>query len=561
LLALLLACLAGPTTAAPTLQLADESSSAELLPALEFLLDTEGGLSLDQVAGEAAAKFAPALANTRYRSGNGSLWLRFSVIVEKPELRWRLTVPLPGLDKATLYFRDGNGQWLRQQAGDTRPMSEWTQPGRYPIFSLSREAGKPVTYYLQIQHPRIPFSAMPRILSDVNLVNGNQAEHMLLGIYFGLAVLVVLLALVNAVLYRDGGFGSYAVYIGVFAAAQAAFTGVAGLYLWPAWIDANRATMLLLPLSAASAMWFVRTVAMPARFFPLLDRLILALILVLPLAGLIDASAPAPWSYTMMNSLIGSSMLVMLATVGLALRAGDINTRWLAAGFLPVLLSALFPLLRNFNLIASGYLSDYALLLGSVIEVPILFYGLHSRVAQRRDLSARASGLGSHDPLTGLDSNAAFLGKLGQSMATAERYRLPFAVLVINLANHSSLKHTHGRETADRAIVIAASRIRNAVQPSDALARVGETEFALLLEGPIDAAAATAVATRVVATGLRPSRRLPEAEALQFHIAVGHMEGQASIASSEAGACLARLQQSAQTMNDGSRKAIRLIKM
>lgn len=559
-LSLLLALAAGLAQAAPPLQLGDETRPAALLPALEYLLDADGRLGLDQVAAD-DAKFLPARPDARYLTGNGSLWLRFDAVVDKPEVRWRLTVPLPGLDKATLYYRDAGGQWVEQRAGDTRAVNGWSQPGRYPIFSLAHEARQPVRYYLQIQHPRIPFSTLPRVVSDVELVNANQSEHMLLGIYFGLAALVVILALVNAAAYRDSGFGTYAIYIGVFAASQAAFTGVAALYAWPGWSNASAAVVILLPSAAASAMWFVRTVTMPRRFAPWLDRLMLGLMLVLPLAGIADSLTVTPTGYAVMNALVGASLLVTLSVVGVALAAGDYHTRWVAAGFLPVLLCTLFPLLRNLGLIGTSALTDYALLFGSAIEVPILFYGLLRRVAQRRGLSTRASGLRSTDPLTGLDATPAFEAKLQQSLAVAERYRLPFALLVVNLVNHAGLQKSHGRETADRAIVMAAARIRGIAHSTDTLARVGETQFALLIEGPIDAAGANDAATRILAAGLRPSRELPDAEPLQFHIAVGHVEGTAQATPAQARACLDRLRQAADGLNDGTRRAIRLISL
>lgn len=563
-LMVLLAAITLPTQqahAAPVLALSADTQHANLQPPLEFLLDPAGKLGIEDIDTQPGLQFAPAPAGKRYFTGYGALWLRFDAVVHNEGAHWRLTVPLPGVDDVALYYRDSDGRWVTQVAGDTRPMSTWAQPARYPVFTLAPGSGQPVRYYVEVRHPRIPFSAMPQVMSDVQLVNASQTEHMLLGVYFGLAALVVVLALINAASFRDAGFGTYALYIALFAAAQASFTGVAGLYWWPEWTWASRATILLLPVSAASAMLFVRTVTGPQRYARLADRALLTLIVVVPLAGLVDAVMPTEAGYAVMNGLIATSLAVVFTTIGLGLKAGDKHTRWVFAGFLPVLLCTLFPLLRNLNVIASGVLSDYALLFGSAIEVPILFYGLHRRVAQRRELLARTSGLGEHDPLTGLDSSKAFLGKMGQSLATAGRYQLPFAVLVIHIANHDALEKQHGREAADRAIVMAASRIRGVAHSTDALARVAHTQFALLMEGPIDAFSANDVATKILTSGLRPSAQLPDAETLQFHIAVGHVDGKSAMAPEEAAACLARLQQAVRAMNDGSRKAIRAVKL
>ncbi|UUZ78271.1 diguanylate cyclase [Polaromonas sp. P1(28)-13] len=566
LLALLAAIVSQPLYAqqAPTLILDNDVAQVPLDASLELLLDTSGELTVERIEKQPGLQFAPAERGKRHLLGHGSLWLRFDAVIKNPHVHWRLTVPLPGVDDVTLYFRDAAGQWITQQAGDSRPMSSWAQPARYPVFSLSPEVGQTVRYFVQIRHGRVPYSALPRVVSDVQLINSSLAEHMVLGIYFGLAALVITLALANALAYRDPGFGTYALYIAIFAASQGAFTGVAGLYWWPQWPDLNRATVFLLPAAGASAMWFVRTVTMPRRFAPLLDRAMLALILLLPLVGLVDAAIPSQAGFVMLNSMVGISMVLVLVVVGIALAAGDYYTRWVAAGFLPVLLATLFPLLRNFGVIPSSFLSDYALLLGSAIEAPILFYGLHRRVSQRRDLTARASGLGYSDPLTGLRSATVFLGKLRRSLNTAKRNQQPFALLLVNLTNLASLRKSHGRDTADRAIVMAAARLRAVAQTTDTVARVGDTQFALLMEGPVSVEAANDVATKILASGLRPSDQLPDAEPLLFHIAIGHMNGAnsgpASETPAESEACLARLLQAVKNMNNGSRKAIRLVR-
>ncbi len=146
-------------------------------------------------------------------------------------------------------------------------------------------------------------------------------------------------------------------------------------------------------------------------------------------------------------------------------------------------------------------------------------------------------------------------------MATAKRYKLPFAVLLVNLGNFASLTRNQGREAAGRIIVTAATRIRGVAHSTDMLARVGDTHFALLLEGPISPKDANAVATKILASGLRPSDEMSDAEPLQFHIAVGHLDGAVGEAREDAGACLARMLQAVNSLNDGSGKAIRLVKL
>jgi diguanylate cyclase (GGDEF)-like protein len=546
----------------PPVLLGDDGVQSYIDGSLGQLLDNTGQRTLDDVATLPAERFAPVERGKPLLLENGALWLRFDAIVSNSPNTWRVTLPLPGVDDVKLYHRTADGQWLVQQAGDSRRMSSWPQQGRYPVFNLSPETGRAVTYFMEIHHPRVPFSALPRVVSDGQLITSNQEEHTLLGIYFGLAALVIALALANAIAYRDWGFGSYATYMAMFAGAQGAFTGVAGLYWWPELPALNNISVFLLPVGAgAAAMWFVRTVTTPRRFSRALDWLMLALMSLLPAVGLLDALFPTVESCAMINTLIAAGMLVLLMVVGVSLVEGDRHARWLAAGFLPVLLATLFPLLRNLGFISSGFLTEYGMMLASALEAPILFYGLLRRVSQRREPSARATSLRTSDPLTGLYTSRVLVTKLHQAISTAERYQQPFALLLVNVTNLGALQGQHGREVGDRAMVMAAARIRAVARQMDTVARAGDSQFALLMEGPVNAAAANDAATRILASGLRPSNQLPDAEPLQFHIAVGHSGEPIVVSADDASACLARLLQTLKDMNDGSRKAIRLVRL
>jgi diguanylate cyclase (GGDEF)-like protein len=555
--------LSGPAWGGDTLVLNRDNGPVVLTQALDVWVDVGGKTTVEKIEADAGRlPFAAVVADKKYLLDDAALWLRFDATVHAPRVHWQLELPMSGVDKITLYYRDSLGRWVVQQAGDSLPISAWPQPARYPIFSLSHEAGASVRYYLRVEHARIPFSALPRVLSAEQVTTSRQLEHLFLGAYFGLALLVTILALINAVAYRDRGFATYAVYLGTFAGSQAAFKGLGGLYLWPEMPQLNNMAIVLLPLlAAAAALWFVRTVTTPGRFFRALDWFLLALMGLTPLVGLLDAAFPTPESFALINILVSAGMVALLMVVGVSLVEGDRHARWIALGFLPIILATLFPLLRNFGLIASSFLTQNALILGSAIEAPILFYGLLRRVTRREEPSTRASTLRTTDPLTGLLTTRPLLGKLRQALSTAERYQQPCALVVIDLSNQASLQLKHGRETGDRAMVLAAARIQAVTKPTDTVARVGDSHFALLLEGPMTSDSVNRLATKILASGLRTSAELPDADPLLFHIAIGYLAGPVRLAPEQAQACLERMMQVARDMNDGSRKAIRLIQL
>lgn len=535
--------------------------TVNLAPAVKFYLDTAGQLTQDDVEALPNSSFAAVAPGQSFLTGRGALWLTFDIANSRADADWRLVFPLPGVEDVLVYYRGADGKWVTQQAGATRAISSWTQPGLHPIFLVPHGISQQTRYFTKIKHGWVPYSSLPRVVTDAQLLVASSAEHMLLGVYFGLAALAILLALANTAAYRDSGFGSYAAYIALFTLTQGMFTGVAGLYWWPEWPELNRGLTFVLTLTTAAATWFVRTVVVPRRFSKALDIAMLTLIALMPLAGLFDLLAQTRTSFAVFNLLISADVLVLLAAAGVALFSGDRHSRWVVYGFSPVLLAALVPLLRNYDVIGSSFWTEYALLIGSAIEIPILFYGLHRRMAQGRSANLRTSELRDADPLTGVSTAEIAQQKLNQWLgATAKAYQ-PFAVLAIDLTNCTELQKKYNRETADRALVMAGARIRSVARPADTVARIGDAQFALLLQGPINAKDANAVATKLLAAGLRATNELPQRDALRFHIAISDHSAPSVAYPGQTDALLNQLLAALREMNDGSGKAIRLLKL
>ena len=252
----------------------------------------------------------------------------------------------------------------------------------------------------------------------------------------------------------------------------------------------------------------------------------------------------------------------MLSVILGALRQGDHDSRWVALGFLPIIAAAFVPLLRNFGWIPASSFTEMVLPLASAIEVIILFYGLHNRVSQRRSVATRVTRLQQIDPLSGLHTREVLTAKLAVVVAAARRKQEPYALVVFHLANAGALLRQNGQEAADRALVLAASCIRSAVQAGDTLARVGPAEFALLMESPVSLATANGAATKVLAASLRNvsyASDLPDGQMLRFQISVGYPHSAIGKTTSDTHALFTHMLTAA--TSDGSSKVIRLIEL
>ena len=511
--------------------------------AAPLVLENGGSIPLD---GRALYRVAPAAVQTpeelerlgagaawkarepgqQHRLNSEALWVRFDADVRADEA-WFFTVGSSGIDRVQMFHRADDGRWVVQEAGDSRAVSQWPVPGRVPTFELARPTGQPVTYWVRIEHARVDFGAELALQSQSSLLAVREREQFLMGGYFGVAALLALVALANAATYRDRNFAAYAIYLITFTLGQAAYLGVGAQHLWNDDLQWNALSTFLLPgLSAVAALWFVQVVTEPARFSRLLNQIVWGLILALLVAVVLDTWFPSREIMHARLALTAAALALVCVVIGFVWRKGDdAEIRIIALGFVPVLVMALFPIARGLGLLPNSLFTRYGLAIGAAMEMPILFYALSRRGSRRREAQLRASALPRTDALTGLADRRNLLQRMEASLKRARSQRHTCALLVVRLGNYDAIATEYGREMLDRALVVTASHLRRCAADIDLAARVGERDFALLLEGPTSSDLANARAQQVVASGLRPSAALPPELTLRLLVTVGAVPG------------------------------------
>jgi diguanylate cyclase (GGDEF)-like protein len=485
-----------------------------------YWVDPQGDQTADAM--EVAADAIPwklTRSDQQLRLDGKALWIQFDA--QSRGGRWYLEVAHAGLNRAQLFYRDGSGAWVTQEVGDHLPVYAWPVPGRQPTFALADEASRTVRYWLRVEHDRVDFAAPLMLVDEATLLIEREREQFLMGAYFGLAVMIALAALGNGLVYRDRCFLSYAVYVSFLASGQLARLGVGAQHLWPDALLWNQMSSTVLPgLSAAAALWFVKLVTEPARFSGAVDMAVWALIAATLGAVGVDALVATRGSLGLMLGLTALAIAALVGLMAMAWAAGDKDVRLIALGFLPLLVLALFPLARGLNLIAPSALTRYGLFIGAMLEMPVLYYALSVRNNRRREGELRAAALSYTDALTGLAHRAGMVQRLQSVLQRARTQQHNCALLAIRIANIEAIRHEFGAGTVEKALVVAASQLRRAATDIDLAARVGENEFALLIESPTSAAAASSRAQQVVADGLRHAAGLPGGLTLKFHVAV-----------------------------------------
>jgi diguanylate cyclase (GGDEF)-like protein/hemerythrin-like metal-binding protein/PAS domain S-box-containing protein len=119
-------------------------------------------------------------------------------------------------------------------------------------------------------------------------------------------------------------------------------------------------------------------------------------------------------------------------------------------------------------------------------------------VTERRRAERQLSSMAFLDQLTNLPNRAQFLDRLRGTLSAARRDGRVFAVIMADLDGFKQVNDTLGHEAGDEVLQTVARRLEAAVRESDAVARQGGDEFAVLLSRVARREDAAVVAERMI---------------------------------------------------------------
>ncbi|MGE0332927.1 MAG: 7TM diverse intracellular signaling domain-containing protein [Ramlibacter sp.] len=504
------------------LQAALPAAGGDVTASARYWVDNAGNAAVNDVARLPPASFKPMAGAAPFDVGRGALWLRYELPGLDASRRWYLMVEGPAfLNQATLYQRDAAGAWRAQQAGDRLPLSQWAHPDLTARFLLDLQGtdAPARTVWLRIQNSPAPLNPGLTLLDEQQVEQRRNATLLGMGAYLGFGLLVMFLGLVHVRLYTDRAFVPYMAYVGCMLAFQTAYTGLGALFFWPEWARWNDAAPALFMLwLTAAGIWFVREVCTLHRLSRGLSRFALRWAqfgFVYPAVYLLF-TGPATLAVLNLYGLL--SVLLSMGLCIWAWRKGDTYAGWLALGFAPLHLAYPFAALRTAGVLADGWVTQYAVLIGSAIEIPILLYILHRRAKDFNENRARMRALNSTDPLTGLPIVPVLLLRLGDALRRARRNRGHCGLALVELANHDELITEEGRPLGDRALVVAASQLTSIVKDVDTVCRVADNRFAVLLESAYRPELLQVFAPHIVAKGLAQTPALPAHKTLRYRV-------------------------------------------
>jgi GGDEF domain-containing protein len=475
----------------------------------DYWIDSTGRFTAEEVARTPAIPWKRTATEAIYPLMTGQvMWVRFTVPPAPDAERWYLEVPLPTIDRASLYTLDSLGRWEEQRAGDQVAVANWPVPHRHPLIPIQLSAEVPSQYLVRLENHHA-VSAPLRFISEARLSYSEQRVSLILGIFFGLTGLAAAVSGLGAASLRDAAYAWFSLAVVLLSLTQATISGIAGLHLWPTfswWNDVSTAVLPVLTMSA-SLMFLANAVALSERSRRLYRTVAVLSAVGLAVAGLlmvlpVHARDSVFVTTLLLLSLCGYSMMFW------AWRRGDRFAPWLLLAYLPVIAAAALTLMRHLGLVPSSFLSQYGMLLGVAAHLPIVMVVLMLRSQHRRENTRRIQGLDRVDPATGLINGHVFAERLMRMIARSSRLRHQSAVMLIDVVNSDQINRDFGRKAAEDLPLRVAERLLSTAREIDSAARLSERRFGMLVEGPFSAEDAATLGPRIVARCLMPYKGL-----------------------------------------------------
>jgi diguanylate cyclase (GGDEF)-like protein len=372
---------------------------------VDVLEDPERRLRLEDVRlPQHAGRFVAASSDPlNFGYTRSAWWLRFSLPGGAPaEEELLLEIAFPSIDRVEFQLPeprlDEAPRYWRRVAGDDYPWAAREVKHRNHVFrfSVPPQPG-PHLYYLRLESHSVLTVPLTLWRPEAFAEHDRDAQ-LVLGLFYGLALALVLYNLMLFFAVQDRTYFYYVLYATAFGLFLFSYDGLAYQYLWPEspwW--ANHAAAAALSLTLALGAQFARSFLDTRRIAPRADWAVLAVVAAGFGLALCSASG---WllDYGMVLrtiSVLGFGIAALSTVIAVrALLDGYRPARFFLLAWAGLLVFILFGALRNFALVPTNFVTIYGLHFGFALDVLLLSFALGDRINTLRRESAQAHAEG-----------------------------------------------------------------------------------------------------------------------------------------------------------------------
>lgn len=452
------------------------------------------------------------------------------------ERNWLLEIAYALPDDIDLYLLSPEGEVERHVAtGDGKPFAARPLEHHHFVFPIELTEDRRQRLLLRVDSSgtiQVPLN----LWESGAFQRADQSRLLGQGLYFGIMLVMVLYNFFLYLTIRDTSYLYYVLFVGNFALFQAALQGFAYQYFWPdaVWWQGQAVAVLASAAVMFACLFSRRFLALP-QTSGWMNRF---LVTVTAAAGGTTVFAVfGPYSVSIrMTVVLAIVMSVGVLACGIVMWSrGSKPARYFTIAWLIYLLGVLMIGLNKFAWLPRNIITEYAMQLGSALEVILLSFALADRINQERadKLTAQQAALENErlarlaheeklqtqrqatemlesrvqertrklestldelgranrmlerlnrmDGLTGIHNRRSFDESLDKEFRRARREGRPLSLIIFDLDHFKDINDRYGHLVGDDCLKTVARHLLELLRrPSDLAARYGGEEFAVI---------------------------------------------------------------------------------
>jgi signal transduction histidine kinase/CheY-like chemotaxis protein len=379
--------LAGMPLLAAAVSFDEHSRQLPLGPQLQYFEDVRGSATIADVSSAALndsfRRQTSAVLNVGYT--RSAYWLRVDLNYQPQQARgqktWLLDLAYPPLDHVDLYLPAAEGGYqLASRSGDAWPFSQRQIKQSSFLFELALQPGQAQRVYLRVASAG-SVQAPLTLWAPTAYLEELTAHTYLLGIIYGVMLVMMLYNLFVYLSVRDASYLYYIFYIASIGLYQATSNGVGAQYLWADSPGiANAAPPFLIGATALFGAQFVRsflqTTTLNRRLDMALRLMMLCGFALIVLTLVVGYSLPlklAPY--------VAVPFTLLCFTAGIsAWHRGLRVARYFLLAWSTFLIGGLIYTLMVLGYLPNNFFTLYASQIGAAMEVTLLSLALADRI-------------------------------------------------------------------------------------------------------------------------------------------------------------------------------------
>jgi diguanylate cyclase (GGDEF)-like protein len=507
-----------PARAVETAVLDPGRDSLRLGPHLSFGVDPEGRADAAAMFAQVErGQFSPLPdANATFGFTDGAYWFHGVLFNQnRTEQRWLLVLHYALLDNVDVYLRHPDGRIEHMASGDALPFSARSIRYRHPNFWMDLPQRTEVELMVRVSSRsslQVPLAVYtPKAFAELE-----RDAQFGIGLFYGILIALFCYNLVLWLSLRDASHFWYMFHVFGFGLVMLCLNGLAFEYLWPhsPWW-ANQAIPVSMALSQIAMHQFCRVFLELRERQPRADKVALALIfffIVMGLASFVLDYRTVVRPLTL--SVFPGALFILYLAIN-SIRQGYAPAKIFLVAWAFLLLGTALYAAVSFGLLEKNFVTEYAIQIGSALEMILLSFALAYRYAKlrgenerlvrehneqlERHVALRTSELSTaleqladanqrlresnrRDSLTGLFNRRHFRDMFEHQIHHASEHRQSLGVLLMDLDLFKDVNDTHGHLAGDECLRFLGRVLHdNLVEQGALLARFGGEEFVVVL--------------------------------------------------------------------------------